>query len=220
MTTFNDNAFKAIVSHYRESRVKISPSDWEEILALLFDLSVVGGDEWMADISDPDLPPDNSTYTVKTLSVTYPKTPKGKKAVINYCRDPQGGGLQTLANKCKQSLIHFKSNEMTEVIVTHAIDPEDPDYYQVAVYIKPQIDWTSVNIKSVIDTEQETKYYTEDGLFMVMKKPNAKREQTCIHIHDRLFAEKAVFIDRIYAPTVQLTKQQMIDKYEAKNSEL
>ena len=220
MTTFDAHAFRAIVSYYRETRDKISPTEWEEVFATLFDLAVVGGDEWMADVSDPELPAENKTLTIKSITDTFPKKSTGKKLVINYCRDPEAGGLKTLQNKCKQSLIHFKSKEMTEVIVTHKPYEKDPDYYEVAVYIRPQIDWNSINIESVIETDQQTEYYTKDGLFMALKKPNAKREQTCIHIFDRLFAEDAIFIERIYAPTVRLTKKEMIDRYEAKNSEL
>lgn len=215
---FENNRFVAIVSWYRQTRSRLSPSDWEDVVARLDNSRVIGGSEYMADVVT-NRETNNVCRTVKTLVTAPPQTSKGKQAWIIYARDPDQLGLDLLAEKCTASLNHFDCVEMDEWIITHEEDPKDPDYYVVAVYCRPQIDWKRLTLKVEKQSKEETTYSLNGDKFLIQKSPSAKREQSCLKIRYQLQIEDALFHKRIYAPVYIPTTNKMVELYESRTDQ-
>lgn len=209
----------AIISWFRETRSHLSPDDWEQAVALLKGGEVKGGDLWMADVVTPLDDNRNETDTIKTTKQLFPKTKLEFNPWIIYCRDPDAKLIDLLVQKREASLANFKSLEMVEWIILHDVDPIDPDYYQVMIWIHPQIAFEDLNIEWSRETKNAD-FYTSNGIEMFKRdRANATSYQTCLSQKISLLKGEAVFNERIYSPVGIPTVQEMIERYESKNSE-
>jgi hypothetical protein len=217
---FDINKFVAAIFWYRKTRVLLSADDWEQVIAFAKGGEVKGGDTWMADVVTPVSATENETDTVKTIKRLFPNKPSIDQWII-YCRDPKNELISLLATKAAASLKEFNSLFMQEVIIMHEVDPLDPDYYQVIVWIKPQEDYTSFTIEWQRETKNADFYVIDEMTKATFKreKKDASAYQNCLQQNFHLVRTEAVFDERIYSPTHIPSIEEMVRQYELSDNQ-